>query len=486
MSKFSEKLKYLIEEGGIKIYQLSKSSGLDRTTIQRAMSGERLPSLNFVEKMAAYLRLSPSDQEELFNLYSISKIGEKVYAGRKYIKELIERLATIHSAGENTIHTVRNTTYSGKISEDISVYEGQYLINNMIRNVLEDEVINQISPQINISVPFQCSFLYDLLYQLYLSENGRINIKNIVRFNKISAYQNANYNLDVLSHVMPFAFSGGKGYQVYYYYDNFDYSYDISLLMPFYIITSKRLITFSADYNSAVLYNNESIVNLYKNKFDAALHKSAPLIAHLNTCEDILQSYLQSFKNTNTISHVLEPQPCFSWYYSDELINLHLIPDLENRDTLLKLITELYREYRNYSHRPISIFSVEGLRAFATTGILADLPTQFATPFTLEERIMLLESLRKDISLGIYQVYAANASKFVIPFATIQLYKNEGLDFFTTNNNGIMSSANISEKSIAEAFYEFFESLPDSELIHTKEETINIIDSCIEQCTLMK
>lgn len=39
------------------VYQLAKSAALDRTTIQRAMSGERLPGVTFFGKA---VRLSPS------------------------------------------------------------------------------------------------------------------------------------------------------------------------------------------------------------------------------------------------------------------------------------------------------------------------------------------------------------------------------------------------------------------------------------------
>lgn len=484
MSKFSEKLKLHIEDSGIKIYQLAKKSDLDRTTIQRTISGERLPSLNFVEKLINCLRLSPLERTELFDLYSYCKIGEKVYIGRKYIKDLIEGIATIHSESENVSNLKKGISFTNKINTGDTVYEGQYIVNNMIRAVLEDEVSNNPSPEISISVSFHSNFLFDIIYQLYLGENGKINIKNFARFNKTNAYQDSNYNLKILSHVIPFAFSAGNGYQLYYYYDNFDSCSDIAVLMPYYIITSKHLITLSADNNSAVLYNNEGIVNIYKKIFDIAISKSSPLIASHFTCSDILQAYLDSINHTGIITHVIEPQPCFAWYYTDDLINAHLRPEVDDREIFLKMLCNYYENNRNNS-KPISIFSVEGLSTFAVSGILSDLPTQFAIPFTVEERIMLLERLRNDILLGNYQVYAVNSSKFVIPFITIQLCSTKGITFYTSNNNGYICSAFMEEESIAEVFYDFFESLPESDLVFGRDETIKIIDSFIEQCTLM-
>lgn len=482
MSKFSEKLRLLIEESGIKIYQLAKNAELDRTTIQRAITGQRLPGLNFVEKLSGYLRLSPAERTELFDLYSISKIGENVYAGRKYIKEIVERIATIHTVEENTSTAGKIMSFTGKINEDNAVFTGQYIVNNIIRDVLEDEVVNNSSSVINISVPFSYVFLFDLLYQLYLGENGNISIKNIIRLIKNPhAFQSSNYNLQILSHVMPFSFSAGNRYQPYYYYDNFDASNDIALLMPYYIITGNRLITLSADFKTAILYNNESIVNIYKEKFEIAVAKSKPLTAQHFNCNDILLAYLESYKNLGEISHIFEPQPCFAWYYTDELIRRHLRQELENREMILELLYNLYGAYKNMKSRPMSIFSIEGLSYFAATGILADLPTKFAIPFTVDERIMLLKKLKDDIINNNYQALVTDPVKFTIPTISIQLYKTNGLDFFSTNNKGAISSSFIDEKSIAEAFYDFFESLPDSDLVYSKEETIKVIDGFIEK-----
>lgn len=483
MSKFSDKLKELLEESGMKIYQLAKSAELDRTTIQRAITGDRLPNIAFVEKMCDYLRVSPNERAELFELYSISKIGEKVYSRRKYIKEMIERIATIHTVKENTSDEQKSMSFTGKITEDNAVFTGQYVVNNIIRDVLEDEVINNSSPVISIFVPFNYSFLYDLLFQLYLCENGKINMKNIIRLNKnLNAFQNPNYNLEILSHVMPFCFSAGNGYQPFYYYDNFDLSNDIALLMPFYIITSKRLITISADFKTAILYNNVSIISIYKENLKIAIAKSKPLTTQHFNCDGMLLSYLESYKNLGDVSHVFEPQPCFAFYYTDELIRTHLKQELENRELILELLFNLFNTYWNIKSRPMSIFSIEGLNYFATTGILADLPTKFAIPFTLEERVMLLKKLRDDIINNNYQVFAANPVNFITPPISIQLYKTNGLDFFATNNNGAISSSCIEEKSITEAFYDFFDSLPGSDLVYSKEETIKIIDTLIEQC----
>lgn len=484
MSRFSEKLKLVLSESGTNVYQLSKNSGLERTTIQRTLSGERLPSISFVKKLCSFLRVSPLEEKEILELYNICKIGEKTYMSRRYIKELIERIATIHIRDGNVPDFQKEITVTEQIDEDICTISGQYSVNSLIRSVLEDETANSEAQIIDVSVPFDYGFLYDILYQLYLSNNGKIKIRNILRLSKNPhALDNSNYNLEILSNFLPFAFSAGNGYQPYYYYDNYTAANDVSLIMPFYIITSKRLITLSTDFKTAILYNNENIVDMYKSSFQRAVAQSRPMMTEHFGCDDILLSYIESNINSGLVTHVIEPQPCFAWYYTDELINTHLRQELENRDVILQLLYQFYGSYRNQSYRPMCIFSIEGMQHFISTGIIADLPTQFALPLSAEERIWLLKKLREDIVSGRYSVFAADSSKFIIPNSTIQLHSTTRLDFVSVNNNGIISSSCIEEKSIDEAFYDFFESLPESDLVYTKDETVKIIDSFIKQCS---
>src|SRR5665648_1196106 len=116
MSRFSNKLKVLIEDSGTNVYQLAKKAQLDRTTIQRAIVGERLPSVIFVEKLCDYLRVSPMERKELLEFHAISKVGEDVYASRNYIKGMIERFETIHTKTDLSLIHISEPTRLGMIS----------------------------------------------------------------------------------------------------------------------------------------------------------------------------------------------------------------------------------------------------------------------------------------------------------------------------------------------------------------------------------
>ena len=80
MSDFSDKCREYLKDTGENVYQLSASSGLDRTSLQRMITGKRLPGIDFVRQFCDSLRINPSQRRELMELYKIEKIGKYTFS----------------------------------------------------------------------------------------------------------------------------------------------------------------------------------------------------------------------------------------------------------------------------------------------------------------------------------------------------------------------------------------------------------------------
>jgi len=221
--------------------------------------------------------------------------------------------------------------------------------------------------------------------------------------------------------------------------------------------------------------------DIYCASFEKCLLGTNALLNPLGNCEEMLSTYITAYNSAGQYTHVLEPQPCFAGYFTEQLIEDKLRKDLEGREQLKQLLCKFYDGYKHFDKVPMSLFSIEGTEYLAKTGIMADLPPQYALPFSVDERKMLFKQLRNDIANDTFFVRAINSAKFIIsPIATVQLYGTNILILVTTNHDGIISSSMIQEKSICEAFYDFFENLPESNLLYNKEDTIKIIDGLLE------
>lgn len=66
MSIFSDSLKHYIERNNIRVLPLARYCDIERSTVYKFITGKRLPhSLELVEKMAQFMRLSPLETEKL-------------------------------------------------------------------------------------------------------------------------------------------------------------------------------------------------------------------------------------------------------------------------------------------------------------------------------------------------------------------------------------------------------------------------------------
>ena len=95
MSKFSDKCRELLTENGYNVYRLSQAASLERTTLQRMVTGKRLPGQEFVENFCRALRIPFLEEKEVMELYKMESIGESAYLNQKTILQLFDTLSNL-------------------------------------------------------------------------------------------------------------------------------------------------------------------------------------------------------------------------------------------------------------------------------------------------------------------------------------------------------------------------------------------------------
>lgn len=100
MSLFTQRITEMIFESGETVQTLAETGKINRSTLQRVKSGERLPSQPVFQGLCKALRLSAAEGEELKILLEMETMGPRNYHNRKAIVGLIE---TISELTEHTI-----------------------------------------------------------------------------------------------------------------------------------------------------------------------------------------------------------------------------------------------------------------------------------------------------------------------------------------------------------------------------------------------
>lgn len=337
MSEFSERCRQLLINSGSNVYQMAKHSSLDKTSIQRMVTGKRLPSLDFVKDFCSYLRISPIEKKELLELYEIEKVGKSEYKSRCYIKSLIESLSFLDEENKKNI----------SFSETLDYYEPFSPVPNVenkILSILQSELKNNNKPEILFNLPTSYRYIFFILKGLFADFKGEASVKHLITLNKNPL--NTVYpcqNLEALSHILPLSEILKDIYQPYYLYSNLTPSDEKMLIMPYYIITSEYLLTISSDFKTVSLHDTDTAIEKYRKEFYRILDMAQPLIKYADNTFKIINHLQENYIEYGLPSHSLEFHPCLFFMDTSFELSKESFKQIPHAEEHIAALQEMYK-----------------------------------------------------------------------------------------------------------------------------------------------
>ena len=234
----------------------------------------------------------------------------------------------------------------------------------------------------------------------------------------------ARYGLKLLEWILPLCLVADNHYHPYFYYDHSTVSY-YSDPLPYFILVEDFLLCLSQDLKSAVLYKSSELIQYYRQSISETINQCESLLTCSMDPFDILKQYMDY--STLDGYYTIMAQPCFGKFYSREFIASKVPKELP-----------YYQEL---------VDAADG----SITGLIV------------------------------------NPSKFQIPeYLTFTISPDKGIHIFTTlmfEEKAYHSNMHILEPIISKAFFDFILSLPASEYVYSKEDTLKILDELIEHCS---
>lgn len=475
MSEFSEYCRHLLANSGSNVYQIANHSSLDRTSIQRMIRGERLPSRKFVKDFCSYLRINPIQQEEVLKLYDIEKIGKTEYLKRCYIKDLIERLSFLENDNSDTL--------SG--SEDFSnAFSITPCVENKIFFTLQKELETNTNPEILLNVPTSYRYIFFVLKKLFSQFSGHADIKHLITLNSNPSNSlHPCQNLEIMSDVLPTIQLLKDIYHPSYLYSNITCDDEKLMVMPYYIITSQNVLIISSDFKSAVLYHSWDIVKEYRDEFYRIFQMAKPFMEYADNPICIMKALEKNYMDFGLPSHTLEFHPCLFFmnvHFNSEKDSFSELPNAaEYIDALQKMYkvvaasTPLPRKMKN----TVSFFSEEGLNMFCQTGKCFGQYKNLKTGFSAIERKSMMQNYFHHKKEGDFTPHILKPEFKLPTYLNIELHDIHTLTIFIIKENFQFSFIQINESSICNAFFSFFTYLAESDYVYTAKESENILDN---------
>lgn len=470
MSKFSTYLRNLITDSGENISSIARSIGAERTSIHKALADERILSYKTVQSLARHFSLSMDERKEFFRLYDILLQGEEAYNNRQHVCNLLNALASVDFSMAPP-PTVSSLTISNHL------IKGEFAVRSAIRSVIIYEISHIEKAEFNLFLPKRLDLTIDFM-EFWLNHHD-FTVNELLCFE--SGANCESKNLELLHSVIPMCLASRGQYKPYYFHES---PKAVSLTpMSYYMISPHYLILFSEDLSTAQIHESEELLHYYYNFFQNLLLQCEPLTQCSCDMAEVLHEYISAAIPDSL--HIIMPQPCIGRYITHDVIEKYLTRYQVPLEQYLPLIDHHYSFLRQVEQNYYTIFTEEGLQDFINTGICDDSPQQFIPHLDQTDVCEFLKNLYHEIEQGTVIGLIARPMQLRLPnYLSIYINPKTGLHIYTTLKfvfGSYCCNIHIQEESIRKLFLDFFHSLPGSNLIYSKEDTLYLLQQHISK-----
>ncbi len=477
MSEFSSKCREYIKNTGETVYQLSASSGLDRTSLQRMITGKRLPGTDFVRQFCDSIRINPAQRQELMELYKIEKIGKEVYYNRKYIQELLRVISSQQAFSRTAFHRLPALPfYSGEFSLDVE---------KKVLGLFEDILHSGSEEQIRTNIPANSRLLVQIfahLYPQYHELPPVIQILPLLQNPKASP--NYNMNLETFLCTLLPILSGFQNYQPYYYYTQFgreDLQFE---LYPFFFITEKRLLLLSSDMMTLILTENPEVVRSYNQEFQRILANSRCFFQQSNSPEQILNIFGAIFQSNATTNFALESHPCLALMsYGPEFVQaLFTYRDIDLCSPVYTQLSAIMKQPQftfTANETSCNYFTLDGLRKLAETGLFDGPYSYHQTPLPEDVRQKAIQYLL-DTDMGNQKCKILKPSILSETGIHLEVLSDYSVFLCFLSEKDTFLCVYLKETSIGQALDDYLCSLTEEDAVYTQKEARQLLLGLLE------
>ncbi|MFQ9261092.1 MAG: hypothetical protein ACLR4M_13515 [Blautia sp.] len=336
-----------------------------------------------------------------------------------------------------------------------------------------------------ISVLVQPDFDFAMeLLQVFGEQNPNLTIQHLfcMNNNEKMVSMRKNYNLSCLQKILPIC-ACGCDYRARYYYDNVTARLNEFRLFPYLILTEHCALAFSADYQNALLFREETTLRMMREMFEGYFKQSEPLFERLDTVQSQLgytETLIRHFIASDSPRYFFQRMPCLSGLLTAEMLERHLVKEMPGREQMIRAVAQYAKVMQTQvlDKKTTMFFSEDGIKSFLDTGRVDEYPKECYSPLDFDERIALIRrflALRDRANLRMIRETKERAEHAL----NISVNANEGYLLFQTRTERLIYLS-IREPSILMAFYDYLESMKPEELC-TEEEMLGRVEAILHE-----
>lgn len=474
--KFSKLLDYLIKESSYSIKQLSDETGINRTVLQKYISGNRFPSsYSNIELITEKLTLSNEQHNMLYNAYKMEKIGYDKYERLQLIKQVIENI----KYPKDTTDYHFNISYQFGDINSFAKNKDELIL--LIRFII-NQAKNSNSRKIMTVLP-RDEAIYEILYNNLKSDRS-LSLEMLIyisndRNNKIN-------NIKQFQSLLPIIFLENS--QIKYQYFELSETKKNTFSFPYLIATDNNSLLINDSLSAGILLNDDASTYILE-QFASIYRKSKFFCSNIKSITDIVSYYTHTldYKDSSNLSKIysFSYEPCIVPNLDRFIIQNKFSGPKEYAQYVEDfLVTYKNNELMHIKNNKQFVFycTKSGLKSFYETGRVSEIPNQFYKPFSKSEVIQILNRIIiLSKSYSNYRFYLIKEDKFNIP-DKCSLVLNDNEVLFTLGSKNNDSSVNIAllEPTIKNEFSSLIDLIELEECYYDYEYSLKYFENFIK------
>lgn len=480
MSAYGDCLKRYIKDKRVSVRKLSMETKIDRTLIQKYLSGDRLPkNIDEVNQISDCLMLSPEKKEELVRQYNKSYYGDKQYEGFLMIRDILNGLVD-YQFNPGVLQGGKRGECSGlEQRKECRIYLGALEVENALRFMLreqmrlcrmkyQDAALSEEEQKIRILAQPDVANLLKTVLSVCIGH--KMEVEQIVCLDEDSA--EGNNNIRIIYNLLPMLF-GNVNYQSFYYYDNKEAHINTMSLLPVLILAGDNGMICNSKMNEGLLFQNGETAAFYRRQYDAIKRKTRLFTGYL---EDITEwmTFLKGVVTELAVAEIcIGDTPCVTYCLDEKMLDRYLKVGEKEKQYVKDTLSENRNKVTGIAESGgmTNIFSEDGLRSFMETGRSSEYPEEYYRPIEESDRLLILERVICMMETGQVKYCMTNPIYLKLD-ERLSIYINEKVVFQYHQSHCLGQYFCISEVSIRRSFEEFVKFAGENRWIYDSHETL--------------
>ncbi len=474
-TEFSRMLGGLIKESTYSIYKISQMTGLGRTAIQHALTGRLLPGRSFVESICKALMLTPAQTAQLKEAYFKVKIGKDVYDKRQSLIKAAGRIGeniTVNNDIERAAANIRlSDTDNDMLFDGFDGYKDSLAV---IYKLMTEEA-DSVEKTIYTTLPLESSGVMDLMSAFVIGHHN-VNVKHFIRMYKDENGECTEKNLEFMYKAVNLSlYSFGK-YEPYCFYSFKNAAEDIAPIFPYIVVTSKYTAEISADFQYSHIMKSLKM----RSAFIAHINK---LFGISEKFIDFM-TYTEFMDKCDTDSECLRTSiqydPCVMEIFSKNEIDRYISDKMKDSEFMRKMADKMYTDVEKrikageQKYESYCFFS--GIKRFIDTGKFWLFSEEMSSSFDAADRLGVLYAIKENDRLKLI-----DDSKYPMSNRLeVDLFENRKI-LIISKFSGVIYYMMIREPYVYSAFEDLMLNLSDHDFVIGNEKKKELLDKYIQR-----